>query len=184
MTDLRAAAFRSTPYRITVRGIDFRFPVWTAAQWLEVTADGQWPVTVCASMDAESHDRFLDAVEAGTLTVHDITRVARAAEAASAGRSWWEAERLIASLYEDGGNLLGRLIMAGVDPSRITLAALCSALWSELIKGGDATHRMKVESQLVVPPADADDEDLDALPQEDISQTVQRLRNMPGMSIG
>jgi hypothetical protein len=181
--DISSAAFRSRPYTVTVSGLDLKFPCRTAADWLRLLSQPGSMLAVAQSMDEQSYESFLDAVQSGEAPPEDVIRIARAAESAAAGRPWWEVERLVGSLYADGGRLLGELTLCGVDPDRVSLAVYCSAIWARLVQDADATGRMKLESELSIPPADATADELEEQ-NEDVGQIVQRLRRLPGVSIG
>lgn len=142
-----------------------------------------WALVIAQSMDATSYETFLDEVESGRVDVTDVPRIARAAEAEAGGRPWWEVERLAGALYEENGRLLGELTLSGVNPEEMTLAVFLSAVWARLLKGSDTMQAMKLESQLTVPPADVDLSEMPST-EESTSDIVNRLRNMPGISVG
>jgi hypothetical protein len=183
--DLRTAAFRTEPFTITYNGQALTFRHEPASVWLDVQSRASWVYAICQLADVASYERMLDAVSDGVLRTDDMPRIARAALAEAGGRAWWEVERLISVVYGDGdgGRLLGALVLAGVDPTRITLAAFCSAVWARLTQGADTMQTMKLESQLTIPPAEASEEEVTAS-EEGFGDPVARLRQLPGVSIG
>lgn len=107
-----------------------------------------------------------------------LVQLGHAALAEAAGRPWWEAERLIGTLSSDA--VLGTLLMRGCDPSRMTLAALLSAVWTLLMEGRkDDAARAMLEAELTMPPPEAAGE----APEDDMSSMVAAMRAMPGVSM-
>ena len=179
MPNLAAAAFRTTTS--PVRGYDF--PRLSAAEWCELLSANTWPVRLVQLMDAEPYEKMLAAIEDEELDKEGLIALARAALADAAGRPWWEAERLVTSCFNEGGRLLGMLLLAGVRPETLTLAAFCCAVWAQITKGADATQLMKAQSELLIPPPDVPLEDLEDSG-DDMAVMVASLRNMPGARIG
>lgn len=184
MPDLRSAAFRTEPFRITYQGLELAFRYEPAAVWMDALNKRSWVYHVLQFQDTDTHERMLDAIGQGEMSEADLPRIARAALAEAGGRAWWEIDRLTQVVYSDGGRLLGSLVLAGVDPMRITLAAWCAAVWARLVQGADTQQTMKIESQLVVPPPEATEDELAAADEAFGNVDVARLRQMPGISIG
>lgn len=180
MADLRSAAFRSHPFRVGVRGVELEFPPLPAARWLGAIPYGAHAVLHLSG----SVDAVIDALQDGEMELEDVKRLINLAIGEAAGRPYWEAERLIGSVFNDTdrGRVLGEMTLAGVDPERITLAAFCSAVWSLLIRNADSTQRLTMEAELSIPPDDAEAEDFG--PEEDFAAMTQRMRAMPGVSVG
>lgn len=181
MAELAAAAFRTGPFTITVDGSGYTFPSLTALRWLEILPDRRWALHLVQAMDSDSYERFLTGAEGGRIQPDGLVRIARAALAEAAGRPWWEAERLVmAALGND--RILGRVMMSGPDLERITLAVFCAVTWSVITHGAGPEDMLKLESQLTVPPPEALAEEI---PQEqDLASLAQRLRQLPGVSVG
>lgn len=127
--------------------------------------------------------RFIDKVESDELDAGDVRTFAHSALAQSAGRPWWEAQRLIGACFNDGGRLLGTVLMRGVDPSRMTLAAFLACVWAKLTENADVTSLAKLESELLVPPPEATEDERAAV-DEDVFTMVERMRAMPGVRTG
>lgn len=179
MADLAAAAFRTGPSE--VRG--HLFPHLNAAVWCELLSTRQWPVRLIHLMDPDPYEALLKDIESSTLDADGLLALARAALADAAGRPWWEAERLVATCTADGGRLLGMVLLAGVRPDQLTLAAFCCAVWAQITKGADATGLLKAQSELCVPPPEVSFEELED-EEDDMTAMVERMRGMPGVRIG
>lgn len=183
----RGAVFRRDPFTISLgAGLTthmFRFPVRPAREWLETLGSNNWIVATVATLPTEDYERFLDQVEAGVLGTADVLAFAHSALAQSAGRPWWEAERLAASCFSDNGRLLGTVLMGGADLSRMTLAMFLACVWATLVRGQDAEGLTKLEVELTVPPPEATEEERAGL-EDDMFSMVERARSIPGVHIG
>lgn len=185
----RTAAFRTEPFTISLgAGLlthPFSFPLLTALEWLEIMGSDNWLVHVVRALDPDTYERLLDCVQNGQLGPVDVRAFAHSALAQSAGRPWWEAERLVNALFNDSGRLLGTLLGNGTDPSRMTLAVLLACVWATLTKGADAEAMLKLETALLIPPPEATEEERAGLDEDDEMFTaVDRLRSMPGVRTG
>lgn len=178
MADLRAV-FRSGPFTVDAGGRPYVFDHRSAAQWAETLSGDGWVTGVLSMLGSASHERLLNEIETGGTGRDGIVSLARSALTAAAGRPWWEAERLVASLRND--SVLGSLMLRGCDPARMSLAALCSAVWTLLMEGQDKTGRIQLEAEISMPPPDAAEGDA---PEDDMSAMVSRMRAMPGVSAG
>lgn len=179
MASLSEAAFRTGPFEIELNGHRLVFPHLTADRWTTAMFSGD--LSVVQLMTPEQFDLLLDLIEDESLSVEDVHRVARKAVAEAAGRPWWEAERLVASVFEPTGRILGNLMLSGVRPETMTLAAWCAAVWALITRNADGTDLMKAEMQLSVPPAEADEDDL---AQDDFEAAVRRAQGAPGVRVG
>lgn len=185
----RIAAFRTESFTISLGAgtvtRQFFFPLRPAREWLEIMGSNSWPVAVVNTLPTGDHERFLDDVESGQLGTADVRAFAHSALAQSAGRPWWEAERLVNACFSDGGRLLGTVLTNGVDPSRMTLAVFLACVWATLTKGADAEAMIKLESALLVPPPEATPEERAGLDDDDdVFAMVDRMRAMPGVRTG
>lgn len=181
MTDFRSAAFRTEPFNLPVG--PWPFPVLTAREWLGIMGSGNWVVHTVACLPGTWHETFIDRVELGKISPDDVRSFAHSALAQSAGRPWWEAERLVNSCFHDGGRLLGTVLTNGVDPSRMTLAVFLACVWATLTKGADATAMAKLEAELLPPPPEATEAERAEL-EDDMFGMVERMRAMPGVRTG
>ena len=159
-------------------GISYTIPHLCAGGWLSVISRPDWTARVLQLADPDSYESFLQRAEAGEYGQAEINRLARSVLSEASGRTWWEAERLIAQLRHDP--LLGAVLSTGADPSRLTLAAFLSVIYAVLVRGADHRARTQIEAELTIPPPEAAGEG----PEEDMSAMVSRMRAMPGVSTG
>lgn len=185
MAEFRTAAFRTEPFTLFVIAgpVTHSFPALTAREWLEILGSRNWVAATLAMLPQEDYERFLDGVEVARFGRADVIALAHSALAQSAGRPWWEAERLTGACFNDNGRLLGTLIGNGTDPSRMTLAVFLACVWAALTKGADATDIAKLESELLPPPPEATQEERAEL-EDDLFGMVERMRAMPGVRTG
>jgi len=178
VSEFRDAAFRSGPFTVTVRGADYTIPARNAARWMTMLSHPQWAVEVLYALTPESRGRFLDHAEEGDADGPYLSEMARELLSRAAGCPWWEAERLAS--YALTPEALGALLLKGLDPNRLTLAAFLAAMRSLIMSGLPDTDRMRMEAELTMVPPEA----VAQQPEEDLSSVVERLRGMPGVSIG
>lgn len=183
MADIRSAAFRTQPFPVTVRGVEFQFPSVPASQWLDAFSHPTFHLIVFRMMDAEQTGVFLDALDSGRLDVEDYEKLANAALTEASGRPWWETWKLMSAVVnqESGGRLLGTLVLEGVDASSITLAAWCAAVWALLTRNADTAQLMKLEMQISMPPPGVEDDEWD---NDDFDAVAARMRSIPGARVG
>lgn len=180
MTDLLLAAFGTQPVIVERDGITYTFPSRTASGWLETLSGPDWHADVLRLVEEEPYEEFLSRAESGELGREHLASLARDVLSRVSGRAWWEAERLVSLLRDTESDMLGA-VMQHADPSRMSLAAFLSVERAMLFKGASATDRMKIESELCVPPPGAEPVD-DA--GDDMAAMVARARAIPGVSIG
>lgn len=180
MTELREAAFRTTPFVVASGPHSYVFAHHPASQWaLAATSDRYQQIVALVHPDHQQ--MLLDDVQHGRLTGAALARLANDAVAEAAGRPWWEAARLSATALEPSGRMLGTLLLAGIRPQETTFAAFCCAVWARLTQGADATELFKMEAQLSVPPPG---EETDEWGDAGFAGQVEALRAMPGVRIG
>jgi len=182
VADLGPAVFRDGPFSVTVAEHHYLFRHEPAATWARALFASSWILQVLHLMDPESYEEMLDRIQEGSVSQEHVRRIAHAALADAGGRPWWEVERLVRACGSNDGRLLGRVVLAGVDPARVTLAAFCAAVWAAATEGAGPEDMLKMESMLTVPPPDALAEE--AVPVENPDEVVARLRQLPGVRLG
>lgn len=181
MADFSAAAFRRGPIELDIDGHHYTLPAMSAAQWLDLLSGPVWALEVFRRVDDTAYGEFLARVDAGDAGVREMTRVANEALAAAAGRSWWEALRL-AHIATGAPTVLGSILLRGVDPEHLTLAAFLSVTWVVVMQGRDDMARTQLEMELGTPPPEALEEAGE--PEMDMATLVASMRAAPGVSVG
>jgi hypothetical protein len=72
------------------------------------------------------------------------------------GRKWWEVGRLLSTSASP--EVLGRLVLAGVDPWNRSVGEWCAATYALCVKGRDEKGRLKFDFSLSIPPQEFEDE--------------------------
>lgn len=154
------------------------FPALTAAQWLELLAEGNWPVRVLHRIPDDQYDAFLSLPD---LDRARLMRLSRLILETAGGRRWWEVQRVAESVISSP-QVLGAVLLRGVDPERMTLAAFVCVVWALLTQSGDDMQRAQAEMELTMPPPEALEDEPE--PVYEMQDLVTRMRSLPGVSVG
>lgn len=133
-----------------------------ADAWL-VALSGEDPVraVVPGLLEPDAMVAVAVAMASGTARYQDVEAAAFEAIATAAGRPWWEALRLVLWAAQPGSDLYGHLLLAGIDPARVTLAGWCSALYALLTRNADEKARNQLDFDLKAPPAGVETDEVD-----------------------
>jgi hypothetical protein len=129
------------PHTVTI-------PALPARPWLTALITEGWAGIVPGLLPADSP--VDDLITDGTITSAECTAAARAALAAAAGCPWWTAQRLAHGCV--AGELGAELVLRGVDPDRLPLAAYLAAGYRAASRHLDDPKRARLDSQLEAPP--------------------------------
>lgn len=142
------AALLRAPVRVRVGGRELVLPYRPAAAW----AAGLDRLHLLVAELAEPDDRDLlaDLVMGNPRTVEELKAESLRILAEQGGHRWWEVGRLMAT--STAPEILGRLVLAGVDPWQRSLGEWCAAVYAVCLKGQDEKGRMKFEFSLSIPP--------------------------------
>jgi hypothetical protein len=152
-----------TPRPITLPVTDqlhVTIPALWADRWLPAVAGSYIPDVLPDLLLEEDQVAVARALATRKATVDDLRRAARQAVSAAGARPWWEVNRLAGLADDDTGEVMGRLLLAGIDPARTTLAGWCAALYAHSVQHLDKTDRMRFDVHLGVVPPGAGDDDL------------------------
>lgn len=142
------------PIPIHVAGTRLLLPHRPAAVW----AAGLDRVDRLAAYlaDDDGRDLLVDLVMAHPQGVDDVKRESLRILGELTGRPWWESGRLISTSVTP--DVLGRLVLAGVDPWARTVGEWCAATYALCVKGQDEKGRLRLDFSLSVPPPGYEDE--------------------------
>ncbi len=142
------------PLNITVAGVRIRVPYRPAGAW----AAGLGRLNLLAALLAEDADRerIADLVLDYPQAVDDLRQESYRILEEESGRRWWEAARLVST--SAGQEVLGRLVLAGVDPWNRSIGEWCAATYALCVKGQDEKGRLRFDFSLSIPPAEFEDE--------------------------
>lgn len=147
------ALISRAPLEAVVGGVRVPLPHRPAAVWAQGV--GHIGSLLAELADPDVRDMLADVVMTHPQGVDDLRRESFRLLSEATGRQWWEAARLIATAASP--QVLGRLVLAGVDPWSRTVGEWVAATYSLCIKGADEKGRMRFELSLSVPPAGYED---------------------------
>ncbi len=154
-----AQCLRALPITVTISGTPHTIPPLSALEWVPAIAEDYVTGVVPGLLEPGDRDALLHAMAVGRVDVDDLRTASRAAITEASGRPWWEAVRLVGAGDDTSGAVVGQLLLAGVDPGRVTLAGWCAAVYALATRGADAKARMKFDAPLQMPPAGVDVDD-------------------------
>jgi hypothetical protein len=147
------APLRRDPLTVTVAGTRIHLPYQPAAVW----AQGMDHPGTLASILADAEDRevLADLVIDLPGARQDLEAESLRILEESSGRRWWEAGRLISTSVSP--EVLGRMVLAGVDPWARSVGEWCAAVYALCVKGQDEKGRIRFDFSLSVPPPGYED---------------------------
>lgn len=142
------------PLAITVAGTRLLIPYRPAAMW----AAGLDRLNFLAGVLADEKGRevLADLVLEYPQAVDELRRESFWILGESAGRKWWEVARLLTTSAQS--EVLGRLVLAGVDPWSRSVGEWCAATYALCVKGQDEKGRLRFDFSLSIPPPEFEDE--------------------------
>lgn len=117
---------------LTLGGVDYLMRGRPAADWLVLLFDWNLNPVVPGWLDPDDENAVIGGIEDELISAKEIEDVTWDVVSAAAGRPWWWAMQLIRYAGEDihrWSRVSGRLILAGVDPVFISLAAWVDAVY-------------------------------------------------------
>lgn len=143
-----------TPVTVVLAGRRFPVPYRPAAEWLLNLK--HLPGLASRLADGPVRDLMVDTVMRRAGAASDLRAESLRILADATGRKWWEAGRLMSTSL--GPELLGRLLLAGVDPWQRSVGEWCAATYALCVKGREEKERLKFDFSLSVPPVGHEDE--------------------------
>lgn len=161
------------PVTVTVAGTALTIPWRPAAVWCA----GASRPSVLASLlaDQEQRNDLADLILEQRGASKELARESLRILSEACGRRWWEANRLINTSVAP--EILGRLVLAGVDPWARSVGEWTAAVYAMCVKGLDDKARMRLDFKLSLPPAGYEDEwdDEDGDDPEAVANAVQAM---------
>lgn len=165
------AALACFPVDVMLAGQSFRIGARPARAWLLLIAEENWLAIVPAMIDG---DEILDLIDVGRLDRAELVAAARDAVEAVSGMRWWSACRLAKALV-GGIELVGAMVLAGVDPDRISIGGYLAAAYRILIEHRDDKQRSALDAELMAAPQLPPDEDSDQYDPETAGEQFERF---------
>lgn len=142
------------PVVVMLRGVMVTLPFRPAAVWCQSL--DRLDLLIPALADDEGRDAISDLVIEGRLSRDELQAEAFQILQQASGRKWWEAGRLMSTSLSTA--ILGRLVLAGVDPWQRSVGEWCAAVYALCTKSADEKSLLKFDFSLSVPPPGFDDE--------------------------
>lgn len=141
------ASFRPWPVNIRVGQHTVTIPATCAADWLDLLMDVENldMEKVFPGLLGEAEQEIVeDALLHEKITVKDLLDTGLDIIAAAAGRPWWVALKLVATVRTNWDAIGGEFAMRGVDPVRLSLAGWLDAAQTIIIRGIDGNDKINV----------------------------------------
>lgn len=155
------------PVTVTIHGQHFSLPFRPAAEWAAGLERLDYLVTHLA--DQETRDAVVDIRLMGAPVREELSREGLRILEEQGGRKWWEVARLIATSMDT--RILGKLVLAGVDPWQRSVGEWAAAVYAVCVEGQNQQGLDRFEFTLSIPPPGFEDRwddevDLDAIEAE------------------
>lgn len=144
------ATMRLWPVTIELGGGTHRIPAAPAIRWVLLIVDDRWFGIVPGMLD-DTDTSIDDGLDDGRITHNDCLAAARDAVAAASGLKWWSAVRLVMAAV-GSPEIMGELLLRGVDPERVSLGAFVQAIYRIFVRDADKKQRAKIDSDLTRVP--------------------------------
>lgn len=143
------AALRCWPVDVEVVGRSYRIVGRPAIDWILKLIHEDWLGIVPGLVDGDEID---DLISDGMITTSDLIVAGRDATVAATGMPWWAACRILA-IAGQSVELMGAMVIAGVDPERVSIGAYVAALYRVMVAERDQKQRASLDMDLLrVPP--------------------------------
>lgn len=159
------ASLRITSTTIRLASRQYVISGHSAADWLEKIVDGTLYLVIpgwCEEEEAASEitEMLLD----GVITEEELSKITFEVVTAVGGRQYWWIFNLLGNAMGNNANwaiLNGHMVMRGLDPDRVSLAAWIDALYSTCISHmHDQDQRIQFDTAIeAIPPGAVMDEE-------------------------
>lgn len=149
------ASLRGWGCAVELGGREYALRPALAVEWLPILMTD--PMDISAIIPGMLSDTDADELEAalidGEVMMPDIEGVCQEVITLAAGREWWWACNLLASVAVMWMTVFGALVRQGVDVGRLPLGAVLDAMYSELASRMDKQHLQDFDRQLNIAPS-------------------------------
>jgi hypothetical protein len=171
------SAYDRRPIHVPFPGMRLRIPYRAAEEWANAVHRSAGVHDLLSPlMDDAQRSRVTRALALGTATLDDVAKALYAAlEEAVPEYSWWRTWRLLDASATV--TVAGRMALKGCDPSRLTVATWCGAVYVLMATGLDDRKRFQLDAALDAPPPGMDDDGWGAV---SFDEMVSSARSTPG----
>ncbi len=149
------ASLRAWSCDVTLGGREYVLRPALAVEWLPILMVDPMDLSaiIPGMVSNGDADELENALIEGLVELSEIEAVCQEVITMAAGRDWWWACNLLASVAGVWMTIFGALTRQGVDVARLPLGALLDALDEECLSRMDKQHRQDFDRQLNIPPA-------------------------------
>jgi hypothetical protein len=159
------------PVAVTVAGTRFLLPYRPAAVW--ALAVGRTETLAASLADAGQRETLAGLLIEQPAAVSELRAESLRILGESTGRPWWEGARLLSTSVAP--EVLGRLVLAGVDAHARSVGEWCAAVYALCTKNADEKGRLRFDFSLSIPPAGYEDEWDDGDDPAEVMAAVSKL---------
>lgn len=165
---------------VTLGGRDYTVPPLHASDWLSVLLEEDLDLSgiIPGLLGEDDQAELSDAVWRDEVTEEEIEEVCLDLIKETAGRDWWWVLHLLWSAASAWMVVYGRLVMQGVKPDELPLAAFLDALYLTCVQNMDKQQRSEFDRMLERPPAHIAPED--AINEDAESAAFLKMMNQSG----
>lgn len=149
------ASLRAWSAEVTLGGRDYLLRPAQAVEWLPILMVD--PLDLSAIIPGMLSPGDADELESdlidGKVALLEIEEACQEVITMAAGREWWWACNLLASVAGVWMTIFGALVRQGLDVQRLPLGAVIDAMYSECAARMDKQHLQDFDRQLNTPPA-------------------------------
>jgi len=121
------------PLTVTVADVELTIPHCGCDLWLPaVGCNRAWHRVLLDLLDEPSQQSLQDILADGGTSIQEVDKVTKTVIEEGSGRDWWTVPRIIDAADALWDAIGGRLVMAGVLPNRVTIAAWLDAAWFQI----------------------------------------------------
>jgi len=142
------AALRCWPVEVELAGRSYRISGRPAIDWILKLAYENWLGIVPGMVEGDEID---DMIESGDISLRALVAAGRDATATATGMPWWAACRLVKATVSDV-ELVGALVLAGVDVERVSIGAYVAATYRLMMDGRDKKQRASLDADITKVP--------------------------------
>ena len=170
--------FSDDALTVDLGGERVAIPHRNAVEWINAIHGPQSVAGLVVILAREtSRELILDALSTGDLENEQLSKASYdLLKMAAPFYSWWVTAKLL--ILSGKPEVLGRTVLAGMDPWSLTVAQWVTAIYALLTEHADEKGRFKFDAMLQTPPAGIEDDDWG---DESFDAMVAQARRMPGM---
>lgn len=149
------ASLRAWSCDVTLAGRDYVLRPAVAVEWLPILMADPLDLSaiIPGMVSGDDADELENALIEGRVELSEVEAACQEVISMAAGRDWWWACNLLASVAGVWMTIFGALVRQGVDVTRLPLGAVLDAMYAECAIRMDKPHLQDFDRQLNIAPA-------------------------------